>query len=66
VEIDESDLSEITILPDGRVYAFGITRQVVDLLKSLESRDDALRQQPASEAAERLTAARVHSREETP
>jgi hypothetical protein len=31
-------MSEITILPDGRVYAFGITCQIADLLRSLTSR----------------------------
>ena len=35
---DESALSEITILPDGRVYAFGITCQIADLLRQLTSR----------------------------
>jgi hypothetical protein len=40
-DVDESNLSEITILPDGRVYAFGITRQVTELLESLDSRPSA-------------------------
>jgi hypothetical protein len=47
-DLDESALSEITILPDGRVYAFGITQQVADLLRSLQSREDALRRQAAA------------------
>ena len=41
--INESDESEITILPDGRIYAFGITRPLVELLASLSSRDERLR-----------------------
>jgi hypothetical protein len=49
-ETDESDLSEITILPDGRVYAFGITRQVTELLHSLESRPAAPDQPPAADS----------------
>ncbi|MBI3409529.1 MAG: hypothetical protein HY040_14405 [Planctomycetes bacterium] len=32
---DLSPLSEITILPDGRVYAFGATRPVLEVLESL-------------------------------
>ena len=37
-DLDLSDMSEITILPDGRVYAFGITRQVTEVLESLRNR----------------------------
>jgi hypothetical protein len=48
-ETDESDLSEITILPDGRVYAFGITRQVTELLHSLESRPTEPGRPPAAD-----------------
>jgi hypothetical protein len=39
---DESALSEITILPDGRVYAFGITRPIDELLQGLQTREAAL------------------------
>jgi hypothetical protein len=41
-DLDLSDMSEITILPDGRVYAFGITRQVTEVLESLRSRPAAI------------------------
>ena len=41
-EFDESDISEITILPDGRLYAFGITRPIKEILQRLQSREDAL------------------------
>ncbi len=35
--IDESCESEIVIHPDGRVFAFGITRGVVEVLATLPS-----------------------------
>lgn len=35
--VDESRESEIVIHPDGRVFAFGITRGLVELLASLPS-----------------------------
>lgn len=31
-------ISEITILPDGRVYVFGICREVLDLINNVSSR----------------------------
>lgn len=37
--IDESAESEITILPDGRVCAFGITRTVAELLAAIPTSD---------------------------
>ena len=33
--IDESAESEITIQPDGRIFAFGITRPVMELLAAI-------------------------------
>lgn len=41
--VDESAESEITILPDGRVCAFGITRPVAELLASLPTADERMR-----------------------
>jgi len=41
--IDESAESEITIQPDGRIYAFGITRQIVEVLSAIPSGDEGLR-----------------------
>jgi hypothetical protein len=35
--VDESRESEIVIHADGRVFAFGITREVVEVLASLPS-----------------------------
>ena len=32
---DETDITEITIQPDGRVYVFGASRGVLDLLAEL-------------------------------
>jgi len=37
--VDESSESEITILPDGRVCAFGITRPLAELLATLPPAD---------------------------
>jgi hypothetical protein len=53
-DTDESDLSEITILPDGRVYAFGITRQVTELLHSLEFRSAALARASVASALDKV------------
>jgi hypothetical protein len=39
-EEDLSPLSEITILPDGRVYVFGATRPVLEVLETLTSQDE--------------------------
>jgi hypothetical protein len=36
----ETAISEITILPDGRVYVFGMSRQVLEVLQSFAT-DDA-------------------------
>jgi hypothetical protein len=64
-ETDESDLSEITILPDGRVYAFGITRQVTELLHSLASRPAQPDRPPAADGVGvRATADRTRRRQE--
>jgi hypothetical protein len=40
---DETDLSEITILPDGRVYVFGMSRQVLELLENLRAGEPRIR-----------------------
>ena len=40
---DETDVSEITIQPDGRVFVFGASRQVLELLESLSPTDQKLR-----------------------
>jgi hypothetical protein len=36
---DEGPVSEITILPDGRVYLFGLTRPLLDVLAALPVRE---------------------------
>jgi hypothetical protein len=35
--VDDSDLSEITILPDGRVYIFGLSKSMKELLETLQN-----------------------------
>jgi hypothetical protein len=39
---DESALSEISILPDGRVYLFGASRQLLEVLQAIPLGDPAL------------------------
>ena len=36
---DDGPVSEITILPDGRVYLFGLTRELLDVLAALPVRE---------------------------
>ena len=40
---DQSAISEITILPDGRVYLFGASRQVLEILYAIPLGDPALK-----------------------
>lgn len=35
----ESTMTEITIQPDGRLYVFGTSRQVLDILEELRPKD---------------------------
>jgi hypothetical protein len=37
---DENTLSEINILPDGRIYVFGTSREVLEVLETLTSRNE--------------------------
>jgi|tagenome__1003787_1003787.scaffolds.fasta_scaffold11878922_1 hypothetical protein len=39
---DETDMTEITIQPDGRIYVFGASKQVLDLLAELSPTDPRL------------------------
>ena len=39
---DESSMTEISILPDGRVYLFGASREVLELLHAIPLGDPAL------------------------
>lgn len=39
---DESRITEITIQPDGRVYVFGTSRQVLEVLEVLHPGDEKL------------------------
>ena len=32
---DETNITEITIQPDGRIYVFGLSRQVLQILENL-------------------------------
>jgi hypothetical protein len=40
---DDSSISEINILPDGRVCLFGVSQQVLEMLDSISLGDPALR-----------------------
>jgi len=37
--LDETELSEITIQPDGRVYVFGASLPILQILQSLQPND---------------------------
>jgi hypothetical protein len=57
VDEHEDSLSEITLLPDGRVYVFGMTLPLLETLASLPTREghwqallEQLRAQQASSA----------------
>ena len=39
---DETRITEITIQPDGRVYVFGASRQVLEVLEALHPGDEKL------------------------
>jgi hypothetical protein len=39
---DETTITEITIQPDGRIYVFGTSRQVLDVLADLDPRPSKL------------------------
>jgi hypothetical protein len=39
--VDDSEFTEIIIQPDGRVYAFGLTPQVAEALRTLGQSDPA-------------------------
>ncbi len=41
---DESAISEISIAADGRLYVFGASQEVLEVMASLNTRDRALRQ----------------------
>lgn len=41
--IDMSDESMITIQPDGRIYAFGITRGLIEVLAAIPTGDEKTR-----------------------
>jgi hypothetical protein len=34
--VDDSDVTEITILPDGRLYVFGLSEKIRDVLRLLQ------------------------------
>jgi hypothetical protein len=41
---DETAITEISILPDGRVCVFGASRSVLDALAELDARDGVARE----------------------
>jgi hypothetical protein len=53
-EPDAGEFSEITILPDGRMYVFGLTGPLLDILADLPTREgcwQTLREQKLTKAA---------------
>jgi len=40
---DEAAVSEITILPDGRVFVLGASRQVLEVLETVNPEDTVIR-----------------------
>lgn len=61
---DETAISEITIAPDGRIYIFGASRQVLQALDKSRLGDGALKQRVEHlqhlEAQDQPTLARGH------
>jgi hypothetical protein len=47
-QADETTITEITIQPDGRIYVFGASRQVLAVLSDLCPGDQTLLQRLAS------------------
>jgi hypothetical protein len=43
VMTEETDVTEITIQPDGRLYVFGASRDVLEALDAINPRDARLR-----------------------
>ncbi len=41
--VDESTESEITIQPDGRIFAFGITKSLAAVLRTIPTADDRMK-----------------------
>jgi len=33
---DETSITELTIVPDGRIFVFGLSRQILEMLKDLD------------------------------
>lgn len=67
---DETAISEITILPDGRICVFGASQQLIHILNDLNPNDEAMRQrieQPATgqEAAKNFARAGNQDHERT-
>ncbi|NLE38210.1 MAG: hypothetical protein GX621_09325 [Pirellulaceae bacterium] len=41
---DERAISEITIAPDGRIFVFGMSKELLEVLETLSSDDDGMKQ----------------------
>ena len=39
---DETAITDIELLPDGRIFVFGASRQVLELLRDLENPSDSI------------------------
>ncbi len=62
---DETDISEITISPDGRVFVFGASKPLLDLFAEIGWRDDGVQQAhllSADESYEDVRTATVRER----
>lgn len=40
---DEKSITELTIAPDGRIFVFGTSRPILEVLEALQPRDAKLR-----------------------
>ncbi len=56
---DETAVSEITILQDGRVFVLGASRQVLEILEVLSPEDAGLKQRLEHAGGEEARSARV-------
>jgi hypothetical protein len=54
---DETSITELTITPDGRIFVFGLSRQVLEMLEELDFTSPDLQRrleslEPAAESAQ--------------
>jgi hypothetical protein len=57
---DEVNITEIELLPDGRIYVFGTSLEVLDVLDELQNgRDDVVRRRIESQQTTQLQHERI-------